>query len=294
MTAAGTQKAPSLAGAPAQQDPARASGSCSRSRSPVAERRHLGARRARRAPPIDELKPIDKGENSVVFAADGSRLGSSSPTRSASRSSSTRSRRACSRRRSRSRTSTSTSTTASTTRRSSAPRSRTSRPARSVQGGSTITQQLVRNLYIADPEDTIERKIREAKLAEEHRGGAHQGVDPRAVPEHRLLRHQRRPHRGRRRGRRRRLLQQARLRPQPVGGGAARRAAAGALRVQPVPQPDAAPRAPQRRARGDGRAGLHHPARGRRTRSSAGLGLERGYRTRRSASPTSSTTSSRS
>ena len=35
------------------------------------------------------------------------------------------------------------------------------------QGGSTITQQLVRNLYIADPEDTIERKIREASLAYE-------------------------------------------------------------------------------------------------------------------------------
>ena len=35
------------------------------------------------------------------------------------------------------------------------------------QGGSTITQQLVRNLYIADPDDTIERKIREAKLATE-------------------------------------------------------------------------------------------------------------------------------
>jgi penicillin-binding protein 1A len=35
------------------------------------------------------------------------------------------------------------------------------------QGGSTITQQLVRNLYIANPDDTIERKIREAKLATE-------------------------------------------------------------------------------------------------------------------------------
>jgi penicillin-binding protein 1A len=33
------------------------------------------------------------------------------------------------------------------------------------QGGSTITQQLVRNLYIPDPEQTIERKIIEAKLA---------------------------------------------------------------------------------------------------------------------------------
>jgi penicillin-binding protein 1A len=36
-----------------------------------------------------------------------------------------------------------------------------------VQGASTITQQLVRNLYIQNPEETIERKIKEAHLAEE-------------------------------------------------------------------------------------------------------------------------------
>ena len=36
------------------------------------------------------------------------------------------------------------------------------------QGGSTITQQLVRNLYIDDPEDTIERKIIEAEMAREY------------------------------------------------------------------------------------------------------------------------------
>jgi penicillin-binding protein 1A len=36
-----------------------------------------------------------------------------------------------------------------------------------VQGGSTITQQLVRALYIRDPERNFERKIREAKLASE-------------------------------------------------------------------------------------------------------------------------------
>jgi penicillin-binding protein 1A len=36
-----------------------------------------------------------------------------------------------------------------------------------VQGGSTITQQLVRNLYISDPERDLQRKIREATLAEE-------------------------------------------------------------------------------------------------------------------------------
>ena len=35
------------------------------------------------------------------------------------------------------------------------------------QGGSTITQQLVKNLYIQDPDETVERKIREAKLAME-------------------------------------------------------------------------------------------------------------------------------
>src|SRR5919109_2415544 len=41
-----------------------------------------------------------------------------------------------------------------------------------VEGGSTITQELVRNLYLEDPEDTLHRKIIEAHLAndmeEEH------------------------------------------------------------------------------------------------------------------------------
>lgn len=36
------------------------------------------------------------------------------------------------------------------------------------EGASTITQQLVRNLYIEDPEDTLERKIIEAEMAREY------------------------------------------------------------------------------------------------------------------------------
>ncbi|MFL5906117.1 MAG: transglycosylase domain-containing protein [Solirubrobacterales bacterium] len=36
-----------------------------------------------------------------------------------------------------------------------------------VEGGSTITQQLVRNLYIANPQETVRRKIIEARLANE-------------------------------------------------------------------------------------------------------------------------------
>jgi penicillin-binding protein 1A len=46
---------------------------------------------------------------------------------------------------------------------------------KTVQGGSTITQQLVRALYIPTAERTIDRKIREAKLA--HDLEAHQSKD---------------------------------------------------------------------------------------------------------------------
>jgi penicillin-binding protein 1A len=117
------------------------------------------------APDIDKLKPIDKGASSIVYAADGSRLGY----------------------------------VQSDTIRMPIPWTKmppvvrqatvaiederfykhegvdvqaVGRAAwedlvarRSKQGGSTITQQLVRALYIEKPERNIQRKIREAKMA---------------------------------------------------------------------------------------------------------------------------------
>ena len=179
------------------------------------------------------------------------------------RSSSRRSRRTSRRGRSRSRTRTSTSTAASTTGRSSAPPSPTPRPARSSQGASTITQQLVRNLYIDDPEDNIERKIQEAAMAQQYEnehsknqilneylntatygtniGKSAVGVEAAAevyfdksVEDLGLPR-----------------------------VGDARRAAAGAVGVQPVHEPERGDQAPQRGPRRDGRPGLHHAGEGR-------------------------------
>jgi penicillin-binding protein 1A len=119
------------------------------------------------APDLSELKPIDKGATSVIFASDGSRLGY----------------------------------VRSDEIRDPVPWSelpedmreavvaiederfykhkgidygaivragvRNIESGKNVQGGSTITQQLVRALYIKDPGRNYERKIREAKLASE-------------------------------------------------------------------------------------------------------------------------------
>ena len=119
------------------------------------------------APDLDELKAIDKGKSSVVYAADGSRLGYVQADVI---------RVPIARRR--------------------MPRDvreavvaiederfyehkgvdyeaivragvRNLESGKTVQGGSTITQQLVRALYIKDARRDFERKIREAKLASE-------------------------------------------------------------------------------------------------------------------------------
>ena len=148
-----------------------------------------------------------------------------------------------------------------------------------VEGGSTITQQLVRNLCIPDPDDNLERKIIEAQLADEYSEAPLEGRNPRPVPEHRLLRDGRRQHRGRRPGRLADLLLEAGLEAEPDPGGAARRPAAGADRLQPDPQPGRRPRAPRRGAREDGRPRLHlrAPKRARRRAAASGSTSPTGF-----------------
>jgi penicillin-binding protein 1A len=119
------------------------------------------------APALDELKPIDKGATSVIFAADGSRLGyvrSDEIRDPVPWSELPRSMR--------------NAVVAIEDERFYRHQGidygaivragvRNIESGKNVQGGSTITQQLVRALYIKDPGRNYERKIREAKLASE-------------------------------------------------------------------------------------------------------------------------------
>ena len=119
------------------------------------------------APNVDDLKPIDKGASSEIFAANGRRLGfvqsSTIRTPIAWEQMPTDLRNA---------------TVAIEDQRfyhhggvdyesivRAALRDVTS--GKKLQGGSTITQQLVRNLYIRSPKRDLKRKIREAKMASE-------------------------------------------------------------------------------------------------------------------------------
>ena len=119
------------------------------------------------APDINDLKPIDKGAVSEIFAADGSRLGyvQSSEIRTPI----TWDDMPVSLRQ---------ATVAIEDKRfyehggvdyegviRAGWKNLTS--GKTVQGGSTITQQLVRALYIKDPKRDFKRKIREAKMASE-------------------------------------------------------------------------------------------------------------------------------
>ena len=119
------------------------------------------------APDIDELKPLNRGASSAIFAADGSRLGyvQSDEIREPvpERDMPKHLRDA---------------TVAIEDERFFSHEGvdyeaivragvKNVRSRRTVEGGSTITQQLVRALYIKDAQRNFERKIREAKLASE-------------------------------------------------------------------------------------------------------------------------------
>ena len=124
---------------------------------------------AESAPSLDTLKPLDEGANSVVYTRDGKRLGfiNSLILRSPDRSSQIPQ-------------AVKDATVAIEDRRfykhkgvdyegvvRAAVRNFTSH--KTVQGGSTLTMQLVRNIYLTDERSkkSFTRKIREAKLAEE-------------------------------------------------------------------------------------------------------------------------------
>ena len=118
------------------------------------------------------------------------------------------------------------------------------RVGRGQQGGSTITQQLVKNSLVGNEQD-FSRKIREAVLAVELEKQMTKDADPRALPQHRVLRQRRL----RRAGGGRDLLQQGR---RPARTGPRARCSPRSIRspnaVRPVPASRAcAKRAPRPR-----------------------------------------------
>jgi penicillin-binding protein 1A len=117
------------------------------------------------APDVDRLKPIDKGASSVIYAADGSRLGYVQSDTVRTPIGWTQMPAVVRQ-----------ATVAIEDERfyrhkgvdyQSIVRAATEdlTSGKTKQGGSTITQQLVRALYIKDPQRNIKRKIREAKMA---------------------------------------------------------------------------------------------------------------------------------
>ena len=122
---------------------------------------------AAEAPPVSELQAIDQGANSVVYAADGSRLGYIQSDEARTPVSIDKIPEDLQQ-----------ATVAIEDERfyehngvdfeGVARAAFENLEAGEVkQGGSTITMQLARNLFIDDPERDLERKIKEAKIAEE-------------------------------------------------------------------------------------------------------------------------------
>ena len=122
---------------------------------------------AAEAPPLSSCRPVDRGGNSTIYAADGTELGVIASPEARSPVSIERIPRSLQ-----------LATVAIEDQRfyqhAGVDEEGILRAAvadleagEAVEGGSTITQQLVRNLCIADPKRNLERKIVEAKLAEE-------------------------------------------------------------------------------------------------------------------------------
>jgi penicillin-binding protein 1A len=120
------------------------------------------------APPLSSCKPVDHGGNSTVYAADGSKLGVINSSEARSPVSIERIPK-----------SVQLATVAIEDQRfyehgGVDPEGiiraglKDLEAGEAVEGGSTITQQLVRNLCIQNPQRNLERKIIEAKLAEEY------------------------------------------------------------------------------------------------------------------------------
>ena len=143
----------------------------------------------------------------------------------------------------------------------------------SAQGGSTITMQLVKNLYDPQAGRTLSKKIEEAYLAYQYEkkytkdeiltqylNGVFYGQNAVGVQAAALTYFDTDVWNIT-------LPQAALLAGLP----------AGAERLQPVHQPRAGPGAAQRGARPDGRPGLHQPRDGRAGRCGAGLALKRGH-----------------
>ena len=165
----------------------RRSGTSSGSPSTRARARRAQAGRPGRAP-RSSTRPTARG------------WASSSPTSCARRSRAATSRRRSRTRRSRSRTSASTRHKGVDAEGVVRAAIKNIESGKTVEGGSTLTMQLVRTLYITK-ERTFKRKVHEAKLAEELENVHDKSVDPQQVPQQRPVRDRRRADRGRRPGR---------------------------------------------------------------------------------------------